>query len=163
MSLGLDEEKAKERDAERQVDADYGKVRIIWLAILASLVVLFAVTRLVEPGGAGPPQLFWILLAAGVVNLGASFVLKHRMLKTAAEQRKPQLVGAAYIAALALCESAGLFGLVAHLVTGSRYYYFLFVLAGFGILLHKPQREDVLAAAAGPGGVWEAKKQGSTK
>ena len=80
MSLGLDEEKAKERDAEREVNAQYGKLRIVWLALLATLVVLFVVTRLVEPGNEAPPQLFWILLALGVFTLGASFVLKQRML-----------------------------------------------------------------------------------
>ncbi|HYG79218.1 MAG TPA: hypothetical protein VD861_02455 [Pyrinomonadaceae bacterium] len=159
MSLGLDEEKAKERDDERAVDANYGKLRIIWLAILASLVSLFVVTRLVEPSPSESGPLFWILLVVGVVNLGASFFLKQRMLRTAVEQRKPELVAAAYIVALALCESAGLFGLVAHFVTGAKYYYFLFVVAGFGMMMHKPQRDDVLAAAHGPGGLWQAKKQ----
>ena len=160
MSLGLDEEKAKELDAEREVDAHYKKARLIWLALLATLVVMFVVTRLVEPGNEFPPQVFWILLALGVVTLGASFVLKHRMLKTAAEQRKPQMVFGAYITALALCEASGQFGLFAHFATGVKYYYFLFVLAGFGMMLHKPQRADVLAAVSGPGGLWEAKKQG---
>lgn len=160
MSLGLDEEKAKEMDAERLVDANYGKLRIIWLAILASLVALFVVTRLVTPEPGESRELFWILLALGIANLGASFVMKQRMMKAAVEQRKPELVLPAYIVALALCESAGLFGLIAHFITGSKYYYFLFVIAGFGMMLHKPQREDVLAAASGPGGVWEAKKQG---
>jgi F0F1-type ATP synthase membrane subunit c/vacuolar-type H+-ATPase subunit K len=159
MSLGLDEEKAKAMDAERAVDANYGKLRIVWLAILATLVVLFVVTRLVEPAAYESGTLFWILLALGVADLGASFVLKQKMLRTAVEQRKPQLVPAAYIVALALCESAGIFGLVAHFVTGVKYYYFLFVVAGFGMMLHKPQRDDVLAAAHGAGHLWQAKKQ----
>ncbi len=160
MSLGLDEEKARERDAEREVDANYGKLRVVWLAILASLAVIFIVTRVVEPAAGGPEVLFWILLALGAAELGASFVLKQKMLRQAVEQRKSGLVATAYILALALCESVGIFGLVAHLVTGSKYYYFFFVLSGFGLVLHKPQRDDVVAAAAGPGGVWEAKKQG---
>ena len=160
MSLGLDEEKAKERDTERVVDAHYGKLRIIWLAILSSLVVLFVVTRLVTPEPGESRELFWILLALGIANLGASFVMKHRMMKAAVEQRKPELVPAAYIVALALCESAGLFGLIAHFITGSKYYYFLFVIAGFGMLLHKPQRDDLLAAQHGTGHLWQAKKQG---
>lgn len=160
MSLGLDEEKAKEREAESQVDAHYGKLRIIWLAILATLIVMFVVTRLVKPGNDGPAQLFWILLALGVFTLGASFVMKHRMLKAAVEQRKPELVRSAYIVALALAEAPGQFGLVAYFATGNKYYYFFFVLAGFGMLMHKPQRDDVAAAAAGPGGLWETKRQG---
>ena len=160
MSLGLDEEKAKEMDAEREVDANYGKLRVIWLAILASLAVIFIVTRVVEPAAGGPEVLFWILLALGAVELGASFVLKQKLLRQAAEQRKPALVATAYILAFALCESVGLFGLVAHFVTVNKYYYFFFVLSGFGLVLHKPQRDDVLAAVSGTGGVWEAKRQG---
>lgn len=160
MSLGLDEEKAKERESETQLDAQYGKLRIIWLAILASLIVLFVVARLVQPASNDESRaLFWILLAVGIVNLGASFYLKQKMLRAATEQRKPELVPAAYIVALALCESAGLFGLIAHLVTGAKYYYFLFVIAGFGMILHKPQRDDVLTAALGTGSPWKAKKQ----
>ena len=159
MSLGLDEEKARVVDAERRVDATYGKLRVIWLAILASLVLFFVVTRLFEPPAAQPGMIFWLLLALGVVNLGVSFVMKQRILKAAVEKRSPGAVAVAYIVALALCESAGLFGVVAHFVTGVKYYYFLFVLSGFGMMLHKPQRDDVLAAAHGSGGLWQAKKQ----
>lgn len=157
MSLGLDEEKGKEIASEREVDAMYGVLRIIWLAILASLAAIFMVTRVLKPASDAPEQLFWILLAVGVVNFGASFFLKHKMLRQAAEKRKPEMVKGAYLVGLALCESIGLFGLLAHLITGVEYYYFLFVLAGFGILLHKPQRDDILAAYNG-GGIWEARR-----
>jgi hypothetical protein len=159
MSLGLDEGKAQESDAAREVDAQYGKLRIIWLALLATLVVLFVVTRLAQPGNDAPPEVFWVLLALGVFTLGASFVLKHRILKASVEQRKPQMVFSAYITALALSEASAQFGLIAHFATGVKYYYFLFVVAGFGMMLHKPQRDDVLAALHGPGGLWQAKKQ----
>jgi len=157
MSLGLDEEKGKEVESERVVDANYRALRIIWLAILASLITLFVVTRVVQPTTDAPRVLFWILLALGVGNFGASFFLKHKMLKQAAEKRKPEMVKGAYLVALALCESIGLFGLLAHLITGVEQYYFLFVLGGFGILMHKPQRDDLLTASAS-GGFWEARK-----
>lgn len=158
MSLGLDEEKEKEVASERAVDASYRALRIIWLVILASLVAIFVVTRIVKPEQPDAlRELFWILLAVGVGNFGASFFLKHKMLKQAVEKRKPELVMSAYIVGLALCESIGLFGLLAHLITGVEYYYFFFVLSGFGILLHKPQRADILAAHSG-GGIWAARR-----
>jgi F0F1-type ATP synthase membrane subunit c/vacuolar-type H+-ATPase subunit K len=157
MSLGLDESKAKANDIERGVDASYSALRIIWLAILASVILIFVVTRLVQPTPEGDKVLFWILLALSVGNFGASFILKAKILKQATEKRKPELIKGAYIVAFAMCESIGLFGLIVHLVTGVEYYYFFFVLSGFGILLHKPQRDDLLAAYAG-GGVWEARK-----
>jgi hypothetical protein len=160
MSLGLDEEKAEELGAGREADARYGKLRVIWLAVLAGLALIFVLTRVAQPAAAGPEALFWILLALGAGELGASFVLKQKMLRQAVEQRKPGLVSTAYVLAFALCESVGLFGLVAHFVTGSKYYYFLFALGGFGLVMHKPQRDDALAAAAGPGRAWEARRRG---
>ena len=157
MSLGLDETKAQDVGREALVDANYRTLRFIWLAIIVSVVAIFVVTRLVQPSPAAPKILFWILLAIGVGNLGASFLLKHKMLKQAVEKRKLEMVRSAYIIAFALCESVGLFGLIAHLTTGIEYYYFFFVLSGFGILLHKPQRDDLLAVASG-GGIWETRK-----
>jgi len=161
MSLGLDEEKAQAGEAERQVDDLYGKLRIIWLAILAGLVAVFVVTRLVEGrAGGGLDVVFWILLAVGAVGQAASFVLKEKMLKQSAAEQKPELARSAYILAYALCESVALLGLVAHFITGHRYYYWLFIIGGFGVVVHKPQRDDLLAAVSGAGRVWEAKKQG---
>jgi F0F1-type ATP synthase membrane subunit c/vacuolar-type H+-ATPase subunit K len=158
MSLGLDEEKAKAKEAERAVDANYRNLRIIWLAILASLVAVLVVSRLVQPEQSDADKTrFWILLMLGIANFGASFVLKQKLLKQAREQRKPATVKSAYIVAFALCDSIGVLGLVVHFATGFEYYYFFFVLAGFGLLLHKPQRDDLLAASAGSG-LWEARK-----
>ena len=157
MSLGLDEAKAKEAATEQEVDAHYRALRIIWLAILASLIAIFVATRWIQPEPGAPRELFWILLAVGVGNFGASFLLKHKLLGQAAAKRKPESVKAAYLVALALCESVGFLGLLAHLITGVEHYYFFFVLSGFGILLHKPQRDDILAAYSG-GGIWEARR-----
>jgi hypothetical protein len=157
MSLGLDESKGKEVETERTVDASYRALSIIWLAILASVIIIFVVTRLVQPAPSAPRMIFWILLVLGVGNFGLSFLLKQRTLRQAREKRQIALVKMAYIVAFALCESIGMFGLVAHLITGVEYYYFLFVLAGFGLLLHKPQRDDILGALAG-GGIWEARR-----
>jgi F0F1-type ATP synthase membrane subunit c/vacuolar-type H+-ATPase subunit K len=140
MTLGLNE------PVDNRVEASFRTLRIIWLAIVATVVAVFVVTRLVRPGEARLEVLFWILLVLGLVNLGASFILKHKMLKQAAEQQALPLVRSAYILAFALCEAIGLFGFVAHVVTGAKSYYFLFALSGFGILLHKPQREDLSAA-----------------
>lgn len=147
MRLGLDESEGP--DYESEVDAHYGPLRLIWLAILASMIAIFVVTRLVQPAAHASKMLFWILLAVGVGNFGASFILKHKALKRANKTRQPQLVRGAYIVALALCESIGLLGLIVHLALGIEYYYFFFVLSGFGIILHKPQRDDLLAATRG--------------
>lgn len=158
MSLGLDEEKAKASDLERRVDAHYGKLRIIWLAILASLVVIFVVTRLFEPlEGGGSALVFWLFVGLGVGNLIISFYMKHRALRFAIARQNLDMVRGAYIIAFAICEMVGLVGAVSHFSLGHKYYYFLFVLGGFGVVLHKPQRDD-LVAAAGAADIWDAMK-----
>ena len=147
MSLGLDEAKEKELKIEREVDSNYNTLRIIWLAVVSVLVIIFVVTRLVKPETASLKMLFWILLALGLMDLAASFIVKQVLLKKAFAQQKVEMVRSAYIIAFALCESIALFGLIAHFVTGVEQYYFFFVLSGFGIMLHKPQREDLLVAS----------------
>lgn len=154
MSLGIDETKAKDIERDRKVDADYRTLRIIWLAILTGLVALFIITRVVEPSASTGGILFSVLFSFGVVNFSYSFILKYRLLKQAVEKRKPELARSGYIIAFTLCEAVGIFGLITHLVAGAPYYYFFFVLSGFGILLHKPQRDDLLAASAGRD-IWE--------
>jgi hypothetical protein len=147
MGLGLDEAKEKELKIKREVDSGYNTLRIIWLAVVSVLVIIFIVTRLVQPETASLKTLFWILLALGLVDLGASFILKQAMLKKAFAQQKVEMVRSAYIVAFALCESIALLGFVAHFVTGVEQYYFFFALSGFGIMIHKPQRDDLLIAA----------------
>jgi uncharacterized membrane protein len=92
MSLGLDETKGKDVAREAKVDANYRTLRIIWLAILASVIAIFVATRFVQPqANDNIKVLFWILLMLGVVNIGASFLLKHKLLKQATEKRKNDL------------------------------------------------------------------------
>ena len=144
MSLGLN------GSNQRNVDAGYRTLRIIWLAILLGVIGLFIITRLIEPSlGDGNKMLFWILMTLGLVVVGASFVVKQKLLRQAFEKRSVELTRSAYVAALAMCEAAGIFGLIVYFVTGIQYYYLFFVLSGFGILLHKPQRDDLLAAYEG--------------
>jgi hypothetical protein len=149
MGLGLDEAKEKELKVEREVDSSYSTLRIIWLGALSVLIIILIVTRLVQPQAVGLKSLFWILLALGLLDLGASFILKQALLKKAFAQEKVALARSAYIVAFALCEAIGLFGFVAHFVTGVEQYYFFFVLSGFGLLLHKPERNDLLMALGG--------------
>jgi hypothetical protein len=139
MSLGLN------GSNQSKVDGAYRTLRIIWLMVLGSVSGLFVVTRLMEPPvGDGNKTLFWILMALGLVTVAVSFVLKQKLLKQAFAKRSADLGRSAHVIALALCEAAGIFGMVAYFVTGIQQYYLFFVLSGFGILLHKPQRDDLL-------------------
>lgn len=141
MSLGLN------GTNQNAVDAALRSLKIIWLAILVSVIALFVVTRIVQPGTDNFQILFWILLALGLMTFGASFVMKQNLLKQATGKNNFGMVQTAYVMALVLCEATAIFGMVAFFVTGAQYYYFFFVLSGFGIILHKPQRDDLLAAS----------------
>lgn len=132
----------------------YRGLLLLWMAIVFGLVIFFVITRFIPGGGgatgseAGTAQLFWIFVAAGVASFGFSFLAKARLLTQAATLKQPQLVSTAYIMAFALCEATGLFGFVAHLITGSPYAPYLFALGALGLLLHKPKQEHLLNAAA---------------
>lgn len=143
MSLGLN------GSNQNQADAGLRTLQVIWLMMLVSVTALFVITRLIEPpvkDAQGNKILFWMLWGLGFLTFGASFVMRFKLLKQAVAGQKPEMVRSAYIIAFALCEATAIFGLLAYFITGIQYYYLFFVLSGFGILLHKPQRDDVLAA-----------------
>jgi hypothetical protein len=141
MSLGLNGTK------QNEVDAAYRSIRVIWVAILAGVVTLFVITRLVQPIASNAKMIFWMLMALGLFTFGASFIMKQKTLRQAAGKNSLGMVRIAYIIAFAMCEATALFGMVAYFVTGVEYYYVFFVLSGFGIILHKPQRDDLVAAS----------------
>ncbi len=118
-------------------------VLIIWGAILSGVAIFFALTRIVGREFDADADNSVLLLALATVSLsafGLSFVLKAKMISQAAAQRRPALVATAYIIAFALCESAALFGLVAHFATGARESLYFFAPAALGLALHFPRR-----------------------
>jgi len=130
-------------------------LQLIWGAQLSSLALLFLITQVVEVTAAregdGRTLLFALGLTA-VVAFGLSFPVKAKLLAQSAVQRRPDLATTAYVLAFALCESAALFGLVAHFVTGARESLYFFAPAALGLLLHFPRRhhfDDPPTAGAG--------------
>ena len=96
------------------------------------------------------------LTAMGVFLAIISFAIKRKFATQAEETQSPALVRSGLIIALALCDSAALLGLVDYLVTGSRYYFVLFVVSLIGMLLHFPRRDQIAAAVyKSPSGVNE--------
>ncbi|HEX8143699.1 MAG TPA: hypothetical protein VF553_13955 [Pyrinomonadaceae bacterium] len=131
------------------VDARFRTMMIIWFAILMSVGVIFFVTPIVQPVPVeqGDQTLLWVFAALSMTPLLLSFVLKSRLLAQAVREQRPELVQSALILALALCEAVSLFGMMARLTTGTRYYYIFFVVSVLGILLHMPRRDQLLAAS----------------
>jgi len=134
------------------VDARYRTMLTLWFAMLMSVVmyavfVLIANLRVGEPAVAANQKLSLLLVLAGVSSMALSLLIKQMMLSKAIDSQQIASVQPAYVVAWALCEVAALLGLLIHFVAGSRYYFFAFMIAGLGIILHFPQRKYLLAAS----------------
>jgi hypothetical protein len=126
---------------------------ILWFILLMSLGLLFVLSLSVAPEISGHPgnqsnSVFIVVLTAlGIFLVIISFVVKRRFLAQSVEKQDVRLVPKALIIAFAMCEASALLGLLEHFVIGNREYYFLFLLAAAGFLLHFPRREHLIAAS----------------
>ena len=146
---------ADPQSAQARVEARYRVMIILWGAFLMSLGVYALVAYVVPPmetGGGDDSPLFWIFAALGVSTVAISFVLKSKLLAQAADKQRPDLVQSGLVIALALCETAAIFGLLSYFITRERYSYLLFIVAALGMLLHMPRREHLHAASFKAGG-----------
>src|SRR5262249_33112449 len=126
------------------IDVRFRTLLILWCGISMS-VVMFLVLIFLIPTQVNENRMITLVLnTLGLVPVALSFLIKQSMLARAAEQQQIDLVQPAYILAFALCEVAALLGLMDHFLTGSRYFYVGFVIAGLALLLHFPQRKHLL-------------------
>lgn len=135
------------QEVEAKVDARYRVFLILWVAILISIGILFALALFIPSSGKGDQTFSIILLGLGFATVSTSFVFKQQMLKKAIEKQQLQALMSAYIVSFALCESAALFALMDHFTTGSRYYRFGFILAAIGMVLHFPRKDHLRAVS----------------
>ncbi|MFS8084199.1 MAG: hypothetical protein ACMG6H_01080 [Acidobacteriota bacterium] len=135
------------QQAEAKAAARYRVFLILWIAILTSVGVLFALAVFMPSSGAANPTLSIALLGIGFLTVTISLVLKQQMLKKAIETRQIAALMNGYIVGFALSESAALFGLLDHFLTGSGYYRFAFIIAALGMLVHFPKKEHLRAVS----------------
>lgn len=122
---------------------------IIWVCILMSVSAFFLMTVFIPSKAEGDNMIIvYVLIALGFTNVVLSFVLKQSFLAKSVTKQDLKLAQQAYIFALALCESAALFGLMIHFITGSTYYYVPFAFGVIGMLLHVPKKQHLLDAAS---------------
>jgi len=124
-------------------------LRTLWLGMLGSIGGYYALTFIVErPEGREPnDMLFLVLMGMALSAALASFPIKSKLISRAIERQDAQLVQQAYIVAWAMCEVAGLLGVLDFFLTANRHYYVLFIIGAVGQLIHFPRREDVMNAA----------------
>ena len=130
------------------IDALYRTLLILWFAICMSVLMFLVVIYFSPVVAAENRNLTLALNTVGIVPVALSFLLKRRGLAKSVETQRLDLVQSAYIVAFALCESSALFGLLNHFTTGSRYYYFAFAIAGLGLVLHFPQKQNLVNASS---------------
>ena len=136
---------------EIDLNKRYQTMLTLWFALLASvgmyfLFIMFAAPEFSDVGHAPSSALILGLSALGTLLVIVSFPVKHKLLDRAVEAQDVGLVQRAMIVACAMCELSALLGVVERLVFGSRQYYFLFLLAAAGQVLHFPRRSQLEAA-----------------
>jgi hypothetical protein len=129
---------------QNQIEAQHRTILIIWAAMLISVIGFVLLTVLVPSQATGNKAVVAIvLLVLGTSNVFLSNTIKRMLLKKSIENQDLQSVARANVLALALCESAALFGLIIHFVTGSVVAYVAFGVGIIGMLLHFPQKKHL--------------------
>jgi hypothetical protein len=132
----------------------------LWFALMMSVVMYFVVSVVTSSPPANPPgNQSNTLLVLGCFVLGAlcvaiSWVVKKKFLDRSVANQDVGLVQRGMIIACAMCEVSALLGLLGHFLAGNREFYFLFLLAAFGMALHFPRRSQLEAATYKAKNVW---------
>lgn len=133
-----------------EVEARYRTMITLWFALVISVVlylIIVSVMRLGASADPSNPRLGLLLLLFSLVPMTLSFLAKQVMLAKAIERQEIAGVQTAYVVAWALCEMPALLGMVIHFAAGSTHFYFAFLIAGLGMLLHFPLKKHLLAAS----------------
>jgi hypothetical protein len=131
------------------IDAQYRSLLIIWFAILASVIMFFAATFILNrPSDSSDNHMLIILLTAiGTFLAVASFVPKRKLLQKAAEQQQLQPVTTAYVVSFALTEMCAMSGVLLFVLTSDRYYYLPFIISALFMFAHVPRRRHLVEAS----------------
>jgi len=125
----------------------------LWFAMLMSVVMYFVLAMLAAPPiRVGPRPQSESLLIVGLIIAGAlivaiSFFIKKKFLERAINEQKPGGVQVAMIIGLAMCEVSALLGLFERFAYANREFFWLFLFAVGGMLLHRPKRSQLEAAS----------------
>ena len=131
------------QEVEAKVEARFRVFFILWAAILVSVGLLTTLAAVWGSKGTANPTLSYALLGVGVMMVAASLLLKPKLVQQAIDKNDIAALQTAHILALALSESAALFGLVDRLATASKTSWFLFAISAVGILMNFPSKDQI--------------------
>ena len=135
------------QETEAKVDARFRLFLILWAAIFVSVGLFATLAVIVGSKGTPNPIMSYALLGIGVMIVTLSFLLKQNLVRQAINKNNVAALQSAHIVALALCESAALFGLFDRLTTASTTSWFLFGISAVGILMNFPSKDQIRAVA----------------
>ena len=135
----------------------YRTLVIIWFALLMSQVMFLVVIFAAKPEvlrfdftkpllGENAPIIIALAVLA-LANFALSFVMKKRSYEQAIAEQKIAFIQTGLIIACALCEVISLLGFVLAFAFAYQFFFLWFALGIFGILLHFPRRDSVIAAS----------------
>lgn len=137
-----------ESDVKEKIDSRYRTLLVLWIAFLPTIAFYFVLTLLQPRADVPENRILTIVFSAiSAFLVVVSFPLKKTFLSRSVETQQASLVNTGLVLAMALCEAAGLVGLLDFFIARDRYYFILLALAFVGILLHFPQRSQVEAAS----------------
>jgi peptidoglycan/LPS O-acetylase OafA/YrhL len=134
---------------QNTIDARYRVLIILWAAFLLSLVIYFVIAQFTTRANVDDGQgriLTFMFTAAGTLMAIVSTVIRQKFVSQAEDFQRPHLVNTGYVIAFAFCETAGILGLMDHMLTGNRYYYVLLIIGAIGLISLWPQRDHLLRA-----------------
>lgn len=145
------------QNEKTNVEGAYKTLIILWFALLMSQIMFLVIIFITKPEmfkfDLSKPLLgenAVIIIAFAVLalaNFGLSFVMKKRSFEQAATEQKISLVQTGLIIACALCEAISLLGMVLAFAFSYQLFFLWFALGIFGILLHFPRRDTLIAAS----------------
>lgn len=123
---------------------------VIWVAMLITQglfvgLIFIQGTKVTEPG---EPTIPYALFGVGIMLAIASYVVKAKLFAQAAAKREIIGIQTGLVVALAMCEAAGILGLMTFFVFGFKYYLAFFAVSVVAMLGHFPRRSQYEAAAA---------------
>jgi|SRR5689334_18623347 len=147
--MNMSSPSTNQNDPQTNVEVRVLTLRILWMALLMSVVINYVITCFVKrPEDVAPnPTLSMVLICVAVLAVLISFLIKSRLLSKAIDQQHVGMVQQAYVVTWAIAEAAALLGLLDFFTTADRYYHALFIIGALGLLLHFPRRESVVNAA----------------
>ena len=132
---------------QTNLDARYRTLLILWFALAMSVLMYLLFVQMTTVEINPNQKLSLALNTLGLVPVALSFLIKQKLLDRSVGEQRLDLVQVAYVISFAFCEVSALLGLVDHFVTGSKYYTVGFSVAGVGMLLQFPLKNNLIAAS----------------